>query len=332
MLQLLKDGYSPEKGGVKVVSGEVGARALQGGRGQGHEQVDEDGDGGSITDPSTSTTTRESFRGVVRGHSIPYLKFLFAPGRSEALLRQQGGEEGGNGEVGKVGVQVQLQLQELGLEWSEIYPEKGEFRTVISASEIPREERTLSLLPCVALRRRRGRGWGKTSVGDQEMEGEGGGDVGGELVAWAFLGVDGSLTSLYTAPGYRGKGLGKAVAGRLFSSLLPSPLSSPSSPSPLSPEALHDNHNPNTNASAYKAKSTPTVTAHEPPPLKRSFHPLTPGSEWTHSDVAVENKGSIGVARGLGGEEGWECYWCWVDVGEAARRVGLGVGERRLGE
>jgi hypothetical protein len=37
-----------------------------------------------------------------------------------------------------------------------------------------------------------------------------------KAVAWTFLGLDGSLTTLHTEPEYRGKGLAKAVAARIM--------------------------------------------------------------------------------------------------------------------
>ncbi|KAF1999492.1 acetyltransferas-like protein [Amniculicola lignicola CBS 123094] len=37
-----------------------------------------------------------------------------------------------------------------------------------------------------------------------------------EVVAWTFLGLDGSLTTLHTEPQYRGKGIAKAVAAKIF--------------------------------------------------------------------------------------------------------------------
>lgn len=42
-----------------------------------------------------------------------------------------------------------------------------------------------------------------------------------EPVAWAFLGLDGSLTSLHTEEEYRGKGIAKAVAARIFRQYAP---------------------------------------------------------------------------------------------------------------
>ncbi|KAF2278210.1 uncharacterized protein EI97DRAFT_465565 [Westerdykella ornata] len=43
----------------------------------------------------------------------------------------------------------------------------------------------------------------------------------GKPIAWAFLGLDGSLTTLHTEPEYRGKGIAKAVAAKLFREFAP---------------------------------------------------------------------------------------------------------------
>ncbi|KAF2681860.1 hypothetical protein K458DRAFT_308632 [Lentithecium fluviatile CBS 122367] len=37
-----------------------------------------------------------------------------------------------------------------------------------------------------------------------------------KVVAWTFLGLDGSLTTLHTEPEYRGRGIAKAVAAKIF--------------------------------------------------------------------------------------------------------------------
>ncbi|KFY24580.1 hypothetical protein V493_05164 [Pseudogymnoascus sp. VKM F-4281 (FW-2241)] len=67
---------------------------------------------------------------------------------------------------------------------------------VIATSSIPREAETLGGLPSVAVL-----------------------DEGGEMVAWAFVDVDGSLATLFVVPGQRGKGLAKAAAGGLLGKL-----------------------------------------------------------------------------------------------------------------
>lgn len=42
-----------------------------------------------------------------------------------------------------------------------------------------------------------------------------------KAVAWAFLGLDGSLTTLHTEPEYRGKGIAKALAAKIFRDFAP---------------------------------------------------------------------------------------------------------------
>lgn len=96
---------------------------------------------------------------------------------------------------------------------------------VISRTDTPRTEETLARLGCLALRYR------APSAGDAEKtraEGEGkreGGEEKGELIAWAFLGVDCSLSSLHVEPQHRGKGLAKSVTRKLFEELAKDPLS-----------------------------------------------------------------------------------------------------------
>lgn len=43
-----------------------------------------------------------------------------------------------------------------------------------------------------------------------------GGSGGGPPVAWAFIGLDTSVTTLHVEPEWRGRGLGKAVTTKLF--------------------------------------------------------------------------------------------------------------------
>lgn len=115
----------------------------------------------------------------------------------------------------------------VGFVFGEVRAGRGGFGLVRERSEIERSEGTLRLLPSVAVFRDRtadvdedededeggGGGDGEAGVvGGKEGEGEG----QGEMVAWGFLGVDGSLTSLYVEEGYRGLGLAKAVTGRLL--------------------------------------------------------------------------------------------------------------------
>ncbi|KAI9049539.1 hypothetical protein LZ554_006567 [Drepanopeziza brunnea f. sp. 'monogermtubi'] len=67
---------------------------------------------------------------------------------------------------------------------------------VISTSSIPRQASTLKLQPSIGLR-----------------------DGEGRMVAWGFVGIDGSLATLYVLPAYRGKGLARCVAEELVGRL-----------------------------------------------------------------------------------------------------------------
>ncbi|KAF2468147.1 uncharacterized protein BDR25DRAFT_394920 [Lindgomyces ingoldianus] len=79
-----------------------------------------------------------------------------------------------------------------GLRWGEV--RRQDIAIVQSRTAIPRATRTLMSLKNVG-------------VFDEETD---------KAVAWAFLGLDGSLTALHVEPGYRGKGIAKAVATRMF--------------------------------------------------------------------------------------------------------------------
>ncbi|MCJ1283746.1 hypothetical protein MMC26_003077 [Xylographa opegraphella] len=220
-----------------------------------------------ISGPGAASATDEwrgsaaASSGCVRGHTVAYQKFLF---ESETVARAAAGGDGSDGEP-LLGV--------LGLEWTSV--REGEYGLVASRTEIPRSGRTMRLLGSVGLRRRRRRRRQEGGGGASEREGEG----EGQLVAWAFLGPDGSLTSLHVEPEFRGRGLGKLVTRRLFALLGEGGRGS-------------------------------------------GFEDVREGEEWCHSDVATDNAGSIGVARGLGGEEGWECFWAWVDLEEVERMSG----------
>ena len=132
----------------------------------------------------------------------------------------------------------------------------SDFALVRSRTAIPRRDRTLKILPSVAL-------YDTTNSSGSE-------EAGDEApIAWAFLGPDASLTSLHVEPEYRGRGLAKAVTNKLFTESMQS----------FGREAL------------------------------------------AHSDVALDNKESTGVALSLGGKPGWQVYWVRVDLTKAAEIV-----------
>ncbi|GAB1744113.1 hypothetical protein NU219Hw_g1273t1 [Hortaea werneckii] len=86
-----------------------------------------------------------------------------------------------------------------GLEWGEVRRE--DFALIRSKSEIPRWDRTMASLPSLAI---------------YPAAGHGGSSDDGAPVAWAFIGLDTSVTTLHVEPEWRGRGLGKAVTTKLF--------------------------------------------------------------------------------------------------------------------
>lgn len=62
-----------------------------------------------------------------------------------------------------------------------------------SRTQIPRQETTLAILPQLAIR-----------------------NTDNVPVAWAFVGLDGSLTTLHVESEYRGRGLAKSITTKLF--------------------------------------------------------------------------------------------------------------------
>ncbi|EME44171.1 hypothetical protein DOTSEDRAFT_24257 [Dothistroma septosporum NZE10] len=80
------------------------------------------------------------------------------------------------------------------LRWGSLQQQQH-FALVRSRTQIPRQDRTLAVLPNVAI---------FTGEGD------------GVPVAWAFAQLDGSLSTLHVEPEWRGRGLAKAVMVKLF--------------------------------------------------------------------------------------------------------------------
>lgn len=165
---------------------------------------------------------------------------------------------------------------------------------MISRTDTPRTEETFARLGCLALRYR------TPSTGEVEdltAEGKGKREVGeekGGLIAWVFLGVDCSLSSLHVDPQHRGKGLAKAVTRKLFKELAKDPLSVGSRP--LEGHTIADG--------------------------------VETGAGWAHADISIDNLESAGVMRGLGGKDGWRVRWVNVDL----ERVGIVVGGMRRKE
>lgn len=86
-----------------------------------------------------------------------------------------------------------LDILPQGLRWGELRPEY--FPIVGARTEIPRRARMLADLPSLAI------------YEDGPME---------KPIAWVFVGLDGSLTALHVEKAWRGKGLAKAIALKLW--------------------------------------------------------------------------------------------------------------------
>jgi ribosomal protein S18 acetylase RimI-like enzyme len=144
-----------------------------------------------------------------------------------------------------------------GLHWGAVRTQ--DFDLVRSRTSIPRQNATLALFPSLAIFR-------------DDID-------NGDPVAWAFLGADGSLTSLHTEPEYRGKGLAKILSGKLFRE-----------------GGFLDNNIDTMLTAANKGER------------------YTSEEAWFHANVALNNKSSRRVCEGLGGKESWVVYWIRIDI------------------
>ncbi|KAK3706321.1 hypothetical protein LTR37_012836 [Vermiconidia calcicola] len=86
----------------------------------------------------------------------------------------------------------ELEPSPQGLEWGELRMEH--FPLVRSRTPIPRQDRTLAVLP-------------NLGIFDANTQ---------QPVSWAFIGLDASLTTLHVEPEWRGKGLAKTITTKLF--------------------------------------------------------------------------------------------------------------------
>ncbi|SMR54856.1 unnamed protein product [Zymoseptoria tritici ST99CH_3D1] len=110
-------------------------------------------------------------------------------------------------EDGSVSMGVDGTVLPEGLVWGKLQWE--DFKLVRSRTQIPRQDRTLAGLPCVAI----------LDVRDVTTT-AGGADDGAEgrckPVGWAFVGLDGSLTTLHVEAEWRRRGLAQAITAKLF--------------------------------------------------------------------------------------------------------------------
>ena len=92
-----------------------------------------------------------------------------------------------------------------GMHWDVVRP--ADHQLVMQTNALVRSSSTLAGLPSVAIRRGERNNGGGTGVDDV--------DDAEELVAWGFLGVDGSVRTLYCVPTYRRQGLARMVVVKL---------------------------------------------------------------------------------------------------------------------
>ncbi|KAL6715931.1 hypothetical protein ACLMJK_006892 [Lecanora helva] len=174
---------------------------------------------------------------------------------------------------------------------------RGELKLVISRTDIPKTEEDLARLGHVGVRYTPAPEGGNQNRDIIKRD-------DAPLIAWSFIKSDGSLSTLHVEPAHRGKGIAKAISSRLFTQLARSPREMGFRPVGVPSASDKDG----------------AVDGQE----------RDPSLGLAHSDVAVDNLESAGVARGLGGREGWGVRWVSVDL----RRVEGAVGgvEGGMGE
>lgn len=127
-----------------------------------------------------------------------------------------------------------------------------DYPLVKSRTQIPRQDRTLVKLPSVAIYPTE-----SSSTTPQP-------------IAWAFLGLDASLTTLHVEPEYRGLGLAKSLSLKLFS------------------------------------EDMKIYWQHNPAPVGEDDHNE---ERYGHADVATDNNASQRVCESLGGNWHFEVFW-----------------------
>ncbi|KAK4550074.1 hypothetical protein LTR36_003041 [Oleoguttula mirabilis] len=85
-----------------------------------------------------------------------------------------------------------------GLEWGVVHPES--FALIRSRTQIPRQDRTMAVLPSLAI-------FPSSSSSTASARAP---------VAWCFIGLEASLTTLHVEPKWRGRGLAKLITAKIF--------------------------------------------------------------------------------------------------------------------
>ncbi|KAK0515612.1 hypothetical protein JMJ35_001646 [Cladonia borealis] len=121
--------------------------------------------------------------GILAGLSIPYMKWIIAPPPPPSPPSSSPNDS-------------DLPLPP-GYHYSHPLPSLNDYALVLSRTSIPRSEATLAKLGSVGIR------YLPPSSSSPEEKGEEKREIG-DLISWAFLGPDGSLTSLHVEPQHRG--------------------------------------------------------------------------------------------------------------------------------
>ncbi|KAM0799263.1 hypothetical protein BDR22DRAFT_890474 [Usnea florida] len=127
------------------------------------------------------------------------------------------------------------------------------------------------------------------------------------LIAWCFLSPDGSLSSLHVEGAHRGRGIAKAVCRGLVRRLRGDERG-------VGFRAVGEDGDGDRDGGDGGRKVVDAAPR----------GPYGAGEGWAHSDVAEGNVESAGVARGIGGREGWRVRWVGVDLGAVAAEGGRG--------
>lgn len=263
-------------------------------------------------------------RGVVNSISVPYCKWLIGP-PSDRGIREHEGEGGGrrsreNEDDDTSGLPPGYAFGKLNASGT-----GDELRLTMSRSAIPRTEKTLAELGnrCVRHRIPISTSPSPSRTPDPHTTPHSNpapprhnntnnkDDQAPPPIAWAYLGVDGSLTSLHVEPLHRNLGLAKAVTRRLLGCLADD--TAGMGFRDVDPVTVDGSNNDDDDRDGSNNDNDDSNGNDNEGARKGEYG--GGGKGWAHSDVAEGNVGSVGVARGVGGKEGWRVRWVGVDLG-----------------
>lgn len=187
-----------------------------------------------------------------------------------------------------------------GLHW-DVPRTRADWDAVVGNNDIVGHRGMLEGLPCAALRCRDGAGGGSgEAVGNRE-EGEAVGDAEneekeGELIAWAFLGTDGSVRTAFTIPRFRRRGLMRAVVRRLIRENLRGAFGLEAGAGEVTGEKERQEGNREVGGEEKQKEEAGWICG---------------------AHVSRGNRGSWALFEGLGGRLVGEAFWVRVDVGRA---------------